>query len=100
MTGSSSPDRGQEWFDTDDVHHAREVVGEHVQRHLGRHLRQRLRQKVRRPHPHLQRAKRMLDRLAAGTHRIPSFFPAAPPGIYKVPLLPPPDSALSSPPSL
>jgi hypothetical protein len=35
----------------DDVHHAREVVGEHVPRHLGRHLRQRLHQKVRRPHP-------------------------------------------------
>jgi len=32
-----------------------------VHRHLGRHLRQRLRQKVRRPHPHLQRAKRMLN---------------------------------------
>jgi hypothetical protein len=30
MTRSSSPDRGQEWFDIDDVHHAREVVGEHV----------------------------------------------------------------------
>src|SRR5882724_2845560 len=55
MTRSSSPDRGQEWFDTDDVHHAREVVGEHVQRHLGRHLRQCLHQKVRRPHPHLSR---------------------------------------------
>ena len=39
---SSSPHRGQEWFNTDDVHHSREVVGEHVQRHLGRHLRQRL----------------------------------------------------------
>jgi hypothetical protein len=29
---------------------------------------QRLRQKMRRPHPHLQRAKRMLGRLAASTH--------------------------------
>src|SRR6202171_3859840 len=52
-TRSSSPDRREERFDTDDVHHAREVVGEHVQRHLGRHLRQRLHQKVRRTHPHL-----------------------------------------------
>jgi hypothetical protein len=32
-TRSSSPDRGEERFDTDDVHHAREVVGEHVHRH-------------------------------------------------------------------
>src|SRR5450631_660978 len=27
-TGSSRRDRGEKWFDTDDVHHAREVVGE------------------------------------------------------------------------
>jgi len=33
-------DRHQERLDADDVHHAREVVSEHVQRHLGRHLRQ------------------------------------------------------------
>ena len=38
MTRSSSPDRREERFDTDDVHHAREVVGEHVQRHLGHHF--------------------------------------------------------------
>ena len=38
LTRSSSPDRGQEWFDTDDVHHAREVVGEYVQRHFGRDI--------------------------------------------------------------
>jgi hypothetical protein len=44
------------------------LKGEHVQRHLGRHLRQRLHQKVRRRHPHLQRAKRMLDGFAAHTH--------------------------------
>src|SRR5258706_884631 len=70
MTRSSSPDRREEGFDADDVHHAREVVGEHVQRHLGRHFGQCLHQKVRRPHPHLQRAKRMLDRLATSTHCI------------------------------
>src|SRR6266404_5842932 len=68
LTRSSSPDRGQEWFDTDDVHHAREVVGEHVQRHFSRYLRQRLHQKVRRTHPHLQRGERMLDGFAAHTH--------------------------------
>ncbi len=49
MTRSSSLDRREERFDTDDVHHAREVVGEHVQRHLSRHFGQRLHQKVRRP---------------------------------------------------
>jgi hypothetical protein len=70
MTRSSSPDRGEERFDTGDVHHASEVVGEHVQRHLSRHFGQRLHQKVRRPHPHLQRAKRMLDCLATSTHCI------------------------------
>ena len=42
MTRFSSPDRREERFDTDDVHHAREVVGEHVQRHLSRHFGQRL----------------------------------------------------------
>jgi len=52
---------GRGGVDTDDIHHAREVVGEHVQRHLSRHFGQRLHQKVRRPHSHLQRAKRMLD---------------------------------------
>jgi hypothetical protein len=52
-TRSSRLDRREKWFDTDDVHHTREVVGEDVQRHLGRHLRQRLHQKVRRTHPHL-----------------------------------------------
>jgi hypothetical protein len=38
-TRFSRPDRHQERFDADDVHHAREVVGEYVQRHLGRHIR-------------------------------------------------------------
>src|SRR3954454_16049962 len=38
MTRCSCPDRREERFDTDDVHHAREVVGEHVQRHLSRHF--------------------------------------------------------------
>src|SRR6478736_9299515 len=33
MTRCSCPDRREERFDTDDVHNAREVVGEHVQRH-------------------------------------------------------------------
>src|SRR5258708_9221202 len=94
MTRSSSPDRREERFDTDDVHHAREVVGEHMQRHLGRHLRQRLHQKVRRPHPHLQRAKRMLDRLAASTHCIRISVQARLHGIDNVLVLPPLDATL------
>src|SRR6476660_1722696 len=96
MTCSSSPDRGEERFDTDDVHSAREVVGEHVQRHLSRYLRQRLCQKVRRTHPHLQRSKRMLDRLAASAHRIRIFVQARLHGIDNVLVLPPPDAALRS----
>src|SRR6476469_6161605 len=43
-------------------------VGKHVQRHLGGDLRQPLHQEVRRAHPHLERAERVLDRLAALTH--------------------------------
>ena len=37
MTRSSNPDCREERFDTDDVHHAREVVGGHVQRHFSRY---------------------------------------------------------------
>jgi hypothetical protein len=68
VTRSSNPDCREERFDTDDVHHAREVVGEHVERHFSRYLRQRLHQKVRRTHPHLQRGERMLDGFASHTH--------------------------------
>jgi hypothetical protein len=93
-TRSSRPGRHQERLDADDVHHAREVVGEHVQRHLGRHLRQRLHQKARRPHTHLQRAERMFDRLAASTHRIRIFVQARLHGIDNVLVLPPLDAAL------
>jgi hypothetical protein len=59
----------QERLDTEDVYDAREIVGEHVQGHLGRNLRQSLHQEVGRTHPHLERAKGMLGRLAAHTHR-------------------------------
>jgi hypothetical protein len=38
-TRSSSPDRRQERLHADDVHHAREIVGKHVQRHLRGDLR-------------------------------------------------------------
>src|SRR5665811_1980188 len=96
MTRSSSPDRGQEWFDTDDVHNAREVVGKHVERHLSRHFGQRLHQKVRRPHPHLQRAKRMFDRLATSTHCIRISVQARLHSIDNILVLPPLDATLRS----
>jgi hypothetical protein len=37
-TSSSRPDCHQERLDADDVHYAREVVGEYVQRHFGRDI--------------------------------------------------------------
>jgi hypothetical protein len=48
-------------------------VGEHVQCHFGGDLRQTLHQEVSSAHSHLQRAERMLDRLAALTHRLRIF---------------------------
>src|SRR5258708_12780567 len=89
MTRSSSLDRREERLDTDDVHHAREVVGEHVQRHLSRHFGQRLHQKVRRPHPHLQRANRILARLATSTHCIRLSVQASLHSIHYTLVLPP-----------
>src|SRR6201987_755428 len=93
---SSSPDRREERFDAADVHHAREVVGEQVQRHLSRHFGQRLHQKMRRPHPHLQRAERMLDRLATSTHRIRITVQARLHSINNILVLPPLDATLRS----
>jgi hypothetical protein len=46
----------------EDVHHAREIVGAHVERYLGCHLGQAFYQKVDGPHPHLERAEGMLGR--------------------------------------
>src|SRR5262245_3004371 len=62
------PRRRQEWLDTHDVHNAREVVGQHVQRHLGGNPWQPLHQEVCRSHPRLDRAERMLDGLAPLAH--------------------------------
>ena len=47
-----------------------------MQRHLGGDLRQPLHQEVRRAHPHLERAERVLDRLAALTHGLRIFVEA------------------------
>jgi hypothetical protein len=57
-------------LNTHNVHNAREIVGEHVQRHLGSYLRQALHQKVRCAHAHLERRERMLRRLASLAHRL------------------------------
>jgi hypothetical protein len=53
-----------------DVHDAREIVGEHVQGHLGRN--QTLHQKVGCPHPHLEWAKGMFRRLTPQTQSRPT----------------------------
>jgi predicted DNA-binding protein YlxM (UPF0122 family) len=63
------PDRCQERLYADDIHDAREIIGEYVQGHFGRNLRQALHQKMRRAHPHLERAEGMLSRLAAQAQR-------------------------------
>ncbi len=58
------PDRCQERLYTDDVHDAREIIGEYVQGHRGRNLRQAFHQKMRRAYAHFE-AEGMLSRLAA-----------------------------------
>ena len=63
---------------------------------LGRHFGRRLHQKVRRPHPHLQRAKRMLDRLATSTHCIRISVQARLNSIDNILVLPPLDATLRS----
>jgi hypothetical protein len=67
-----------------------------VQRHLGLHFGQRLHQKVHRPHPHLQPAKRMLDRLATSTHCIRISVQARLNSIDNIFVLPPLDATLRS----
>jgi hypothetical protein len=57
-------------LNADEIHDAREILGEHVQGHLGGDLRQALHQEVSCPHPHLQRGEGMLDRLATLAHRL------------------------------
>jgi hypothetical protein len=67
-----------------------------VQRHLSCYFGQRLHQKMRRPHPHLQRAERMLDRLATSTHRIRITVQARLRSINNILVLPPLDATLRS----
>jgi hypothetical protein len=61
-------DRCQQRSCTNDIHDARQILGEHAERHLARDLRQCLHQEVRRVHPYLERAEGMLNRLAPAAH--------------------------------
>ena len=63
--GLSSPDCRHKRGNSEDPNRAFHIVGKYVQTHLGTHARDRLGEKVRRPHPGFDRAKRMLDGLAA-----------------------------------
>jgi hypothetical protein len=85
----SRPDRCQQRSCTDDIHDARQIVGEHAERHLARDLWQRLHQEMRRAHPHLERAEGMLNRLAPAAHGL---------GIVIQPLLHSFDNVLVLPP--
>ncbi len=55
-------------MDPHDVHDPGEIVGQNVQHHLGGDLWQRLHQEVSCPHPGLDGAERVLDRLAPLAH--------------------------------
>lgn len=80
-------------MDADDIHHPGKIVSEHVERHLGRDLGQTLHQKVDRSHPHLQRAERMLHRLASLTHFLWMFVEPALHRFYNMFMLPARDLA-------
>src|SRR6185437_8887253 len=76
------------------VHHASNVVGQHVECHFGGDLRQALHQEVRRPHSHFQRAKWMLDRLATLAHGLRIVVEALLYGLQHMLMLPARDSPL------
>ena len=71
------PHRRQERLDADDVHDARQIVGQHMQCHLGGDPRQRLHQEVGCAHPGLDRAEGMLNRLAPLAHLLRMFVEPA-----------------------
>jgi hypothetical protein len=70
----SRSDRCQQRPCADDIHDARQIVGEYAERHLARDLRQRLHQEVRRAHPHFERTEGMLNCLASAAHGQPNFI--------------------------
>src|SRR6516165_9159473 len=64
----SGGDRRHQRLDADDIHHPREIVGEHMQRHFAGHLRQRFHEKVRCSHARLQRPEGVLGGLTPHAH--------------------------------
>src|SRR6266851_5877729 len=87
-------DGGHQRLSAHNVHDAREIVGEHVQRHLGGYLRKTLHQEVGRPHPHLQSAEGMFDRRATLAHRLRVFVEALLYGLQYMLMLPAGDASL------
>ena len=85
--------RRHERLDTDDVHDAREIVGQHVQRHFGGNTWQRLHQEVGCAHPGLDRSEGMLDRLAPLAHLFWMFVEPALHRLKNVLVLPSGDPA-------
>src|SRR5207342_3761618 len=83
-----------ERLDAHDVHDAREVVGEYVQRHLGGNPWQCLHQEVGCAHPGLDRAEGMLDRLAPLTHLFGMLVEPALHGFENMLVLPSRDQSL------
>src|SRR5215470_20324749 len=57
----SCTDCREERLYPNDIHDAREIVGEHVQGHLGRDFGQTLHQKVGCSHPHLERSEPLVS---------------------------------------
>src|SRR6185503_5953376 len=94
--GPLCPDRCDERFDADDVHHPRQIVGEHGEGHLGGDLRQGFRQEVGGAHPRLHRAEWMLDGLAALTHLLRVLIEPALDGLEDMFMLPAWDPALAA----
>jgi hypothetical protein len=90
------PDGFDERFGADDVHHPRQIVGEHGEGHLGGDLRQGFRQEVGRAHPGLHRAEWMLDGLTALPHLLGMFVEPALDGLEDMFMLPEWDPALAA----
>ena len=62
---TSGPHRLHQRSDAHNLHHAFEVVGQHMETHLGTDPRQALGQEMRRAHPGFECAERMFDGLPA-----------------------------------
>src|SRR5579863_599515 len=99
MSPTSVPGLGRvktdiEGLNAHDIDDAGQIVGEDVQCHFGGDLRQALHQEVSCAHPHLQRAERMLHRLASLTHFLWMFVEPALHRFYNMFMLPARDLAV------